>query len=174
MATPSILSSPSLHAHTYQPGSMSSSHHTRAHPSPSTSTVAQAAQVPLPGTPSTPSRRKRVEAEDELANGAGRKKRVETGGGGAAGPAAERAGQLPGVQEEAAHKLAAVGAGLVDGKRVKQLPYEYMDASEEDLVILIGTSRANVGGSARTQAQAEAELGALRPCSVHAHKAHPA
>jgi hypothetical protein len=138
MATPQILSSPSLHAHPYvAPGSHS---HSPRQPqssssmAASTSSAPQASQIPLPSTPSTPSRRRQREVE--AADQAGRKKRVESAGGGGGG---DRTSELNKAHQLLQQTTAPViPDGLVDGKRIKELPYEYMDCPEQDLVILIG------------------------------------
>ena len=67
---------------------------------------------------------------------------METGGSAGAGGAG---GKLKEVQEEGESSSSAAAPPveverMVDGKRIKELPFEYMQAPEEDLVILIGQS----------------------------------
>lgn len=115
-------------------------HHQPTH-EPSPSSLSHASQIPLPATPSTPSRRRQREAEEEAEETVGRRKRVETGG--SAGSAGEK---LKEVREEAESSTSGRAPPveqeqMVDGKRIKELPFEYMQAPEEDLVILIGQFR---------------------------------
>ncbi|KAL7410475.1 cyclin-domain-containing protein [Mrakia frigida] len=113
-------------------------HHQPTH-EPSPSSLSHASQIPLPATPSTPSRRRQREAEEEAEETVGRRKRVETGG--SAGSAGEK---LKEVREEAESSTSGRAPPveqeqMVDGKRIKELPFEYMQAPEEDLVILIAS-----------------------------------
>lgn len=66
---------------------------------------------------------------------------METGGSAGAGAGG---GKLKEVKEEAESSSSTAPPvehdSMVDGKRIKELPFEYMQASEEDLVILIGES----------------------------------